>query len=77
MRPSLASSANENNLAQPHYVTLILHLLVDPNGKLIHGELMDAPNTFRKRFMGGTGLLAAVQTWLTGQEQEHGQPRRG
>ena len=65
----MASPPSENNLAERHYLTLIVRLLVDHQGQLIHGEMVDATNTFRERFIGGHGLIEAVQTWLTWQER--------
>jgi hypothetical protein len=66
----LASPSRESNLAERHYVTLIVRLMVDRQGQLIHGEMVDANNTFRERFIGRSGLIDTVQTWLT--QQEHG-----
>jgi len=64
-------------LADKHDVTLILRLLVDAQGHLMHGEvggLEDEPEFQRwVRFRGADGLLGAVHTWLagSGHDQEH------
>jgi len=65
----VASPPSENNLTERYYVTLIVRLMVDHHGQLIHGEMVDATNTFRERFTGRHGLIEAVQTWLTRQER--------
>jgi hypothetical protein len=66
----LATPSNENHLVDNHYVTLIMRMMVDHRGQLIHGEIVDAANTFRERFTGGQGLLGVLQTWLAQQEQD-------
>jgi L-fucose isomerase-like protein len=65
----VASPSSENNLTERYYVTLIVRLMVDHHGQLIHGEMVDATNTFRERFIGRHGLIDTMQTWLTRQER--------
>jgi len=73
----MTNVSTPERLADKHDVTLILRLVVDAQGHLIHGEvggLEDAPE-FQHwvRFRGADGLLGAVQTWLTSaaHDQEH------
>lgn len=64
--------ASDEALADHHYVTLILRLMLDPGGQLVQGELVDTSDTVLERFFGVAGLNHAVGDWLTGREQaEH------
>ncbi len=65
----MLSPAHEMNLADRHYVTLILRLTLDRSGRLIHGELVDTAGTQPEWFLGVVGLNQAVATWLKEQEQ--------
>ena len=67
---SVASPADDNDLVNRHYVTLIVRLTVDHHGQLVRGEMVDATNTFHERFIGGNGLIGAVQAWLARQERD-------
>jgi hypothetical protein len=66
----MSGPSNENNLAEHHYATLILRLLLDRHGRLVHGDIVDVMNTHQEHFIGDYGLIQAVQAWLTRQEQE-------
>lgn len=65
----MSSPSDENDLAKQYYVTLILRLMLDQHGQLIHGEIVDATNTLQKRFIGRNGLIGAVQDWLSQREE--------
>jgi hypothetical protein len=56
--------ADDNTLADRHYVTLILRLTLDRRGRLIQGELVDTTDSRPARFIGVVGLNQAVQDWL-------------
>lgn len=60
MRPA----ANETSLADRQHVTLILRLTLDPERRLLQGELLDTTYTHQQRFIGVAGLNEAVQAWL-------------
>ena len=50
---------------------MVLRLVLDKHGRLMHGELVDVEGTLQRRFKGHHGLTQAVRAWLTSQEQ-HG-----
>ena len=52
------------DLSDNQYVTLILRLLVDPEGRLVHGEVLDAVGRPCRRFRGWGGLARAVRCAL-------------
>jgi hypothetical protein len=66
----VAHPADENSLADRHYVTLILRLTLDRGGRLIQGELVDTTDSQLARFIGVTGLNQAVQDWLMRYEHD-------
>ena len=50
---------------------MVLRLVLDGHGRLLHGELADVEGTLQQRFKGRRGLAQAVRTWLANQEQEN------
>ena len=58
-----------NNLAGKRNATLILRLVLDQHGRLMHGELMDVAGGLPDRFVAWRGLIGAVRAWLTSQAQ--------
>jgi len=58
-------TSRETNLAERHYVTFIVRLMLDSERRLIQGELVDTTDTFQQRFIGVAGLNEAVRHWLT------------
>ena len=66
----MPQSPAENHLADRHYVSVVLRLVLDQHGQLIHGELVGDANTRPARFSGWRGLTRAVRNWLTRQETE-------
>jgi hypothetical protein len=60
----------ENNLAGKRNATLILRLVLDQRGRLMHGELMDVAGGLPDRFVAWRGLIRTVRVWLTNQEEE-------
>jgi len=63
----MPNPADENKLVEKRYATLILRLLLDRQGALIHGELVDVGGGLPARFVGWRGLIGAVRTWLKNQ----------
>ena len=59
----------ENHLADRRYVSVVLRLVLDRHGQMIHGEVVGDATTRPARFSGWRGLTRAVQVWLAGQEQ--------
>jgi hypothetical protein len=61
--------ADDTTLKDHEYVTLILRLTLDREGRLIQGELVDTKGTRNEWFIGASGLNQAVAAWLKQQEQ--------
>ena len=59
-----------DRLSERRQVTVVLRLLLDPSGRLIRGEVVDATGTPRSRFSGWRGLTSAVRAALAG--PDHG-----
>ena len=59
----------ENHLADRRYVSVVLRLVLDQHGQMIHGEVIGDANTHPARFIGWRGLTRAVRVWLTRHEQ--------
>ena len=59
-----------NNLAGKLYATLVLRLVLDQRGRLMHGELVDVAGGLSNRFVAWRGLIRTLRAWLTCQEQE-------
>lgn len=57
-------------LGEKRYATLILRLVLDQQGRLMHGELVDVAGGFSNRFVAWRGLIHALRAWLTYQEKE-------
>lgn len=45
-------------------VTIILRLLVDCQGRVVHGEVVDTDASTWARFAGWRGLTRAIRVWL-------------
>jgi len=51
-------------------MSVVLRLVLDQHGQLLHGELVGDATTRPARFNGWRGLTHAVRTWLTRQATE-------
>lgn len=67
------SSGNE--LGHRRLVTVVLRLVLDRRGLLVHGEIVDNGNRLRGRFAGWDRLVPALRAWL--QRNQEGGERRG
>jgi hypothetical protein len=56
-----------NRLAEKRYLTVILRLVVDKRGRLVHGEVVDLQARLQGRFAGWRGLTHTVRAWLENQ----------
>ena len=56
----------EGDLGGKLYLTVVVRLLVDEHGKLIHGEVADLQGTSKQRFAGWEGMVRAVRACLAG-----------
>ena len=60
----------ENHLADRHYVSVVIRLMLDRRGRMVHGELVGSANTRPTRFSDWDGLTHALQAWLKQHEQD-------
>ena len=51
-------------------MSVVLRLVLDKRGQMIHGELVGDANTRPARFSGWRGLTRALQVWLARHEQD-------
>jgi hypothetical protein len=70
----LPTSADENHLAERRYVTVVVRLVLDQHGRLIHGEFIDVASVIGVRFSGWRGLIRAVRSWLAQQPSAPEEP---
>jgi hypothetical protein len=64
----MSASSGVEQLSDSRYVVLILRLLVDKRGRVVHGEVGGADGGEEEhwvRFRGADGLVGAVQAWLS------------
>lgn len=52
-------------LAERHYLTLVVRLVVDEQGLPVNGELIDVMAADRERFVGMAGLYDSLNDWLS------------
>ena len=52
-------------LAERHYRTLVVRLVVDEQGYPINGEFIDVTVADRGRFVGAAGLYGSLNDWLS------------
>lgn len=67
----MITSTGVERLSDSHYAVLILRLLVDKEGQIVHGEVGGTESECEERwvrFRGADGLLAAVQARLSSGE---------
>jgi hypothetical protein len=60
----------EGNLVDYHYTVLVLRLVLDAQGRLTRGELLDGNATLLSRFVGNRGLARALRQWLKEYEED-------
>lgn len=58
------TSVPSEGLQEKRYVTVILRLLLDKHGELVHGEVADMDGRVGPRFGSWDTLAAAVDSWL-------------
>jgi hypothetical protein len=56
-------------LAETRQVTAILRLMVDRNGHLLHGEVVNVEDNSQNRFKDWAGLTRTLRVWLASQFQ--------
>lgn len=60
----MADPWSGDELGHRRLVTVVLRLVLDRHGVLVHGEVVDAANRRQRRFAGWEGLVPAVRAWL-------------
>jgi hypothetical protein len=60
----------EGNLADYHSTVLVLRLVLDAQGHLTRGELLDGDATLLSRFVGKRGLARALRQRLEEYEED-------
>jgi len=65
-----AQYSDEAPLAKSTYVALVLRLLLDEQGRLIRGELVEDNKAGLWKFVGWTGLINGLQAWFAEQERK-------
>lgn len=67
----MGTPPTDERLAEMQYITLILRLLLDPAGNLVHGEVGAVEREMDWiRFTGSDGLQAAIDAWIRRWRQE-------
>lgn len=66
----MSPSSAENYLADRRYVSVVVRLVLDQRGHMIHGEVVGAANTQPTRFSGWPGLNRAIRAWLAQPERD-------
>ncbi len=57
-------------LSDKRQVTLIMRLVLDRHGLLMHGEMADVQGTVFSRFVGWRGMVRALRAWLASQGEK-------
>jgi hypothetical protein len=63
----MSSPPDVEQLSDKRYVVLLLRMLVDRQGQIMHGEVGGVEEQDEERwihFHGADGLLTAIQTWV-------------
>ena len=60
----MSTRPDEEQLAEKQYVTLLLRLLVDPRGRLVHGEIVTLDAQSRGYFTRWRDLVRLVREAL-------------
>jgi len=60
----MPASPDGETLSKTRYVTVLLRLLVDQRGRVIHGEVVDVEGRTAANFTGWRGLTRAVRARL-------------
>jgi len=65
-----------DSLAAMHHLVVVLRLVVDTGGRVVHGEVMEPAAASGHRFVGLTGLAGAVRDAIGDWLGKSGGPRR-
>jgi hypothetical protein len=62
---ALTDLRGEDPLADRRVVALVLRVVIDGQGRVLHGEVVEATANRTQRFAGWAGLIAAVREALS------------
>jgi hypothetical protein len=68
----LASSFSTEKLADAQQVTLILRLVLNGGGSLLHGEMIHLQNNIRSQFRDWAELIQVLQKTMPGLSDQDG-----
>ncbi len=60
----MSTLSHVDKLAETRNVAVVLRLVVDRRGRLVHGEVVDAEGKLRGRFMGWQAMVRVLRAWL-------------
>lgn len=60
----MATITGVTALEDKRNVSIILRMVLDADGQVLHGEIVDVDGKVQSRFAGVDGLMNAVQQWL-------------
>jgi len=60
---------SSDKLAETRQVTVILRLVVDRDGRLQHGEVVNIADNSNNRFKDWDGLTLTLRSWLSNRSQ--------
>ena len=64
----MRKSSSKISLSDVHQATIILRLVVNKRGVIVHGELVNLDGKSLGHFLGWRGLTRTLKTWLMTQE---------
>jgi hypothetical protein len=72
VRNYLSTQPQSDQLSNKAYITVILRVLIDKQGRLVHGEVIDQQGHLRSRFSSWQWLGTAVRSALQALVDETG-----
>jgi hypothetical protein len=63
-------------LSERRYVSLLLRIVIDRRGRVLHGEIVDIDGGTRMRFAERRGLSRALQAYLAKHAEPPGEKRQ-
>jgi hypothetical protein len=51
-------------LEDRQYVTVVLRFVLERDGRIVHGEIVDAEGTVLSRFVDWPGLIRGLELWF-------------
>ncbi|WIX99162.1 hypothetical protein QRX60_34635 [Amycolatopsis mongoliensis] len=66
----MATAEDGDSLARRHHTVVVLRLVLDGDGALSHGEVVDASGRARGRFGDWAALVTLLRSWLEGEAEK-------